>query len=110
MARLLKTLTFIVLLTGPAAPHDALPTAEQPTGWSYPFSCCSGIDCRAMTVAESRAIEMKGGYQIPETGEIVPYGDRRIKDSPYGLFHWCSHQAGENKGKTICLFVPPRGF
>lgn len=44
------------------------------------------------------------------TGVNIPMSDKRIKDSPDGRFHRCAHQAGLDAGKTICLFVPPRGF
>jgi len=81
--------------------HDA------PLGWSYPFACCSGIDCRQVAIADIE--EGPEGYVIRGTGEVLPYGDRRLKDSPDGEFHWCS-VAGANDGRTIYLFVPPRGF
>ena len=87
--------------------HDALPTAAQPLGWTYPWSCCSGQDCKR---ADGEVAERPEGYQIAETGEIVPYGDKRVKDSPDGEFHWCRHLSGPQAGKTICLFAPPRGF
>jgi len=91
----------------PAHAHDPLPTAAQPNGWSYPFSCCSGYDCRA--VSEKAISERPEGYVIKGTGEVVAYSDARVKNSPDGEFHWCS-VAGANDGRTICLFVPPRGF
>ncbi len=85
----------------PAGAHDA------PKGWSYPFACCSGYDCREVT---SKAIsERPEGYVIQGTGEIVTYNDKRIRNSPDGEFHWCS-VAGANDGRTICLFVPPRSY
>ena len=86
---------------GNVAAHDA------PKGWSYPFACCSGIDCRE--VAEQSISERADGYVIEGTGELIAYSDTRVKNSPDGEFHWCS-VAGANDGKTICLFVPPRGF
>ena len=52
--------------------------------------------------------ERSEGYVLP-SGETVAYSDARIKDSPDGEFHWCS-VAGANDGRTICLFVPPRGY
>ncbi len=85
----------------PALAHDA------PSGWSYPFSCCSGYDCRpvsAKTIDQSPA-----GYVIANTGEIVGYTDSRIRNSPDGEYHWCS-VAGRNDGRTICLFVPSQMF
>ena len=85
----------------PGLAHDA------PKGWSYPFACCSGIDCREispMTISEKPE-----GYVIKGTGELVSYADKRVKISPDGEFHWCS-VAGADDSKTICLFVPPRSF
>lgn len=81
---------------------------EAPKGWAYPLSCCSNFDCREMKEVEVR--ETAQGYLIVPTGEVVPYGDKRIRISPDGKFHWCAHQAGLDAGRTICLFVPPRGF
>lgn len=90
-----------------AAAHDALPTAAKPQGWSYPFSCCSGYDCRE--VSAQAISERPDGYVIKGTGEVVAYSDKRLKDSPDGEFHWCS-VAGAEDGRTICLFVPPNSY
>lgn len=81
--------------------HDA------PSGWSYPFSCCSNHDCRMVSAEAVR--ERPEGYEIGATGEIVPYADARVRMSPDGDFHWCS-VAGKDDTLTICLFVPPRAF
>lgn len=91
----------IVGLHGKAWPHDA------PTGWQYPFSCCSGFDCREISDAD--VIEGAHGYEIRKTHELINMSDPKIKRSPDGRFHWCS-VAGADDGKTICLFVPDRGF
>lgn len=90
-----------------AFPHDATPTAAMPQGWSYPFSCCSGFDCRE--VPDTSIVEGARGYEIRATHELIPMSDPRIKESPDGRFHWCS-VAGAADGRTICLFVPPRSF
>ncbi len=85
--------------------HDA------PSGWAYPVECCSNLDCREVADADVR--EGPDGYVIPATGEVVPYGDARVKDSPDGRFHWCALGDGLSRPRetsTICLFVPPRGF
>ncbi len=87
--------------------HDAVPTAAKPEGWSYPFACCSGYDCRA--VPADWVEERPEGFRIVPTGEVVPMTDVRVKNSPDGAFHWCS-VAGADDGRTICLFVPPRSF
>jgi len=98
---------FLALAASPALAHDAMPTAAQPQGWTYPFACCSGYDCRA--VSDKAISERPEGYVIKGTGEVVGYADARVKNSPDGEYHWCS-VAGSNEGRTICLFVPPRGF
>lgn len=90
-----------------AAAHDALPTAAKPNGWSYPFSCCSGYDCRE--VGKTAIGERPEGYVINGTGEVLAYRDTRLKDSPDGAYHWCS-VAGASNSRTICLFVPPKGY
>lgn len=92
---------------GAAFGHDAMPTAAKPDGWSYPFACCSGYDCRM--VPQTAISERPEGYVIGGTGEIVGYRDTRLKNSPDGEFHWCS-VAGAEDGRTICLFVPPRSY
>jgi hypothetical protein len=89
-------------LIGRASAHDA------PTGWKYPWSCCSNMDCKE--VQSSAVLEKPQGYVIQSTGEVVGYQDKRVKDSPDGEYHWCAHQAGIDAGQTICLFVPPKGF
>jgi len=101
--RLLSLLLPLALLGhfGPASAHDA------PTGWKYPWACCSNIDCQK--VQSSAVLEAPQGYFIQSTGEVVGYGDKRIKDSPDGEYHWCAHQAGIDAGHTICLFVPSKG-
>ncbi|QPC93303.1 hypothetical protein [Mesorhizobium sp. INR15] len=97
----------IAVLATPACAHDAKPTAAMPQGWTYPFSCCSGYDCRE--VSQTSISERPDGYVIKGTGEVVAYSDKRIKNSPDGEYHWCS-VAGSNDGKTICLFVPPSSY
>ncbi|GIL03210.1 MAG: hypothetical protein BroJett030_31090 [Alphaproteobacteria bacterium] len=84
-----------------ARAHDA------PSGWSYPFNCCSGYDCRAVP---TRAVSTgPDGYVIASTGEVVAYSDQRVRHSPDGEYHWCS-VAGKDDGRTICLFVPDQVF
>lgn len=81
--------------------HDA------PSGWHYPWTCCSGYDCRP--VATKAISTAKSGYVINNTGEVVPYSDTRVQSSPDGEYHWCSVK-GADDGKTICLFVPQQMF
>lgn len=92
-------IAFLLLASGTGGAHDA------PSGWSYPYSCCSNDDCRE--IEDVRVLEGPNGFTVP-SGEVVPYLDPRVMDSPDGKFHWCT-VAGENTGRTICLFAPPRG-
>lgn len=94
--------------------HEAMPTAAQPLGWQYPYTCCSGFDCREVNgdASKVKIKETAEGYVILVAGKVhetIPYGDKKIKESPDGAFHWCS-TGGKDDGKTICLFVPPRAF
>jgi len=100
LSLLLSILTLVVALI---ALVDAARSHEAPSGWSYPLSCCSGVDCREV----DRVREGRNGYAVP-SNELIPYSDARIKPSPDGEFHWCT-VGGADDGRTICLFVPPRG-
>ena len=104
---------FGMVLATSAYAHSAIPTAAKPQGWKYPFSCCSGYDCREVGDSRSQSKvkieETPQGYRISSTGEILAYSDTRLKDSPDGEFHWCS-VAGADDSRTICLFVPPRSY
>lgn len=91
-----------------AWPHDAPPTKAQPLGWQYDYSCCSAMDCRQIDpVAVSETAQ---GYTIKLTGEVIPYGDKRIKRSKDEFFHQCTI-GGDPKAKhSICLYAPDKGF
>ena len=84
-----------------AAAHDA------PSGWQYDQSCCSGLDCRQISAADLR--ERPDGYFITIGNVVVPYGDKRIRNSPDGYVHWCTIN-GRNDSRTVCLYVPPRSY
>lgn len=91
-----------------AWPHDALPTASQPLGWAYGWDCCSMTDCARLPDGEIK--ETAGGYLVATTGEVIPYGDKRIKRSKDEFYHGCA-KGGDFKVKPwLCLYVPDRGF
>lgn len=90
-----------------ARAHDALPTASQPLGWTYDYSCCSLADCRE--VKDSAVKEDSKGFTIVATGELIPHGDKRIKRSKDEFWHWCS-VAGLPDSRSLCLYVPDRGI
>ncbi|MBB2970900.1 hypothetical protein FHU14_001397 [Mesorhizobium sp. RMAD-H1] len=107
VARALMLVTaFTVLLFLPPTQFQAL-AHDAPSGWTYPYQCCHDMDCRP--VSAKSVAERPEGYVITGTGEVVGYRDSRIRQSPDGLFHWCS-VAGKSDSRTICLFVPPRSF
>lgn len=73
----------------------------------YEMRCCSGsLDCRP--VPDGAISETPTGYRINATGEVVPYNDTRIRQSPDQQFHWCS-VAGEPDSRTLCIYSPGRG-
>lgn len=93
--------TGAVLLATAAQAHEAR------SGWTYPYACCSDRDCRE--IPQSAVLERPEGYVLRRTGEVVAYSDRRVRQSPDGVFHLCT-VAGLETSRTICLFVPPRMF
>ena len=96
--------------TYPALSHEATNIAGQPLGWKYPYNCCSDNDCRPVTSGPDGVVrETTAGYVIAAINEVIPYSDPRVKVSPDQDFHWCS-VAGLDDSRTLCLFVPNRGF
>lgn len=72
-----------------------------PHSW-YEWHCCSDQDCAP--VRDDEIQEGRSGYTVP-SGELIQFGDERIKVSHDTRFHWCKTQQG-----TLCLYVPARGF
>lgn len=101
-------LVSVVIVRNANAHETTKVVNNQPLGWTYPWACCSNMDCQR--VSDLAIQERFEGYVITSTGEVVPYADKRVKDSPDGDFHWCAHKAGLDAGRTICLYRPPRGF
>ncbi|WEX11802.1 hypothetical protein PVE73_04700 [Chelativorans sp. AA-79] len=95
---------FLAVLASKSLSHEA------PTGWTYPYACCSSNDCRQVTSGPTGLVREDGaGYRIASTGELIAQSDPRVRHSPDGLYHWCS-VAGADDTRTICLFVPPPSF
>lgn len=115
----MRLLTLLAALTiGSAAlSHDA------PSGWAYSAACCSGYDCAEVKLATVKPTPE--GWQITlEPGdhpmidasftELVPYKDKRIKESGDEMFHACivAYRRGTPQAsppKLRCLYVPPMG-
>jgi hypothetical protein len=114
LAWFLLWFAIVFVIATKAEAHDAPISIAQPKGWTYPSTCCSGLDCRpvgssATPQAKVKVFDVPGGYQISTTKEFIATGDKRIHDSPDADFHWCSTNAGADDGKTLCLYVPTRG-
>lgn len=74
----------------------------------YGWECCSGRDCKPIPVGDVKVTA--NGWHIKITGEVIPFGDKKIKNSPDGEFHRCARSADFSaKGVTLCLYVPPAG-
>jgi hypothetical protein len=91
----------------PAWPHMAPASTAVPHGWAYDASCCSNRDCRS--VPSELIHEGPDGFTYTVTGQLIPYGDRRIKQSKDDDFHVCT-TAGHENGRVLCIYEPVRGF
>lgn len=92
----------MVWMSIPASAHEA------PLGWLYGIECCSNMDCRQL--ASGDVGEKPEGYLIRLTGEVIPYNDRRIKLSRDEFYHQCTPGGKADAKRSICLYVPNRGF
>lgn len=108
MNRILSAFAILLWLLLPAVAHEAPPSKTQPLGWTYDYSCCSALDCRQVDPAA--VSETSKGYVIKLTGELVPYGDKRIKRSKDEFYHQCTIGGDPKATHSICLYVPDRGF
>lgn len=97
-----------LLLAWPAHAHDAPPSKEQPLGWTYGWECCNLMDC--FQEDTSNVEELPEGYRVISTGEVIGYADKRLKKSKDEFFHRCSHGGKKDDPKSICLYVPNKGF
>lgn len=99
---------FALWLAGSAFAHEA------PTGWRYPYACCSDRDCNMIDA--DRVREGPDGYEVTllpgdhdfvkdsPVSYLIPY--ERTKDSPDGAFHICISPSL----KLICFFAGARMF
>lgn len=97
----------LAMWTYPAFAHQA------PTGWAYPFECCSNKDCGE--IPASAVVEGPNGFVVTilpgqhdmvkdaPVQYLIPYGTE--KPSPDGLTHICLNPAL----KMLCFFTGNRG-
>ncbi len=98
----------LVLSSAPAFAHIATPTAGQPFGWLYDATCCSTKDCKELAPGEIKSIQ--GGWRVESTGEVIPYADRRIKQSKDDRFHRCAAKGDFTLKTSLCLYIPEMSF
>ncbi len=121
----------LVMIAAPALAHEAGPlmppgvkaqvvqefpktvpanNGPQPEGWTYGWECCSGLDCAR--VPKDSVHETPQGYVVDGSADDAPieYSSKRIKLSKDEDYHWCAHRSGPDKGKTICIYVPNKGY
>lgn len=75
----------------------------------YPVVCCSDEDCFEVGPADVTATAE--GWRIESSGEIVPFDDRRVRQTPPEAgqtFHVC-HLGADITARALCLFVPEFG-
>jgi hypothetical protein len=95
-------LIIALLFAAPAFAHDA------PLGWAYGAECCSMRDC--WQEKDGAIEETPNGYRVVLTGELIAYGDKRIKKSKDEFFHRCTAAAYPTARRSICLYVPPKSL
>lgn len=66
----------------------------------YEYSCCAGHDCHPIEGVR----ETDKGYEL--LGQLVPYGDDRLRISQDAQFHVCRPYPPAIR----CLYVPARSF
>lgn len=82
--------------------------AAEAHDW-YEKDCCHDRDCAPL--ADGSIVETKHGFIVP-SGELILYGDFRLKQSRDYRFHWCrlagegGRHPQERVTMTLCLYVP----
>lgn len=93
--------------SAPALSHPA------PSGWDYPFQCCSGADCARIDADMVR--EIPSGFVVTvapgrhpmwpterRQALVLDIPHKKLSPAPDGLWHLCINDAGE----LLCFFGP----
>lgn len=94
-------LAILAMTVATASAHEA------PTGWAYGWECCSGFDCRQLP--QGAVATTPDGYLIKATGEVIGYGDKRLRTSRDGFYHQCTPGGDPAAKRSICLYAPGMG-
>jgi hypothetical protein len=115
MMRRLASLAIIIAVMCFAVAWS-LKAHQAPSGWAYPYECCSNQDCAR--VAPESVRERRGGWHVtvlPGTHPQVPAGAPAVmvfvpvneaRPSPDGEWHICLHPSDK---RLLCFFNPPGG-
>jgi len=108
--RVLATITIAIML---AAGTTHTRAHQAPTGWDYPFECCSEADCAPIDASAVR--EIRTGFVVTiapgrhpmwptERREplVLEIPHQNTRQSPDGFWHLCINDAGE----LLCFFAP----
>jgi hypothetical protein len=97
----------ILLLAALSIPFATL-AHNAPSGWAYPYECCSDKDCEVLPL--ERVTVEPDGYHLPN-GAVVAHN--KIRYSPDGRYHWCRYGGTGSlirpSGQQVCLWVPGGG-
>ena len=107
----ITALAFVLAYAEPAPAHQA------PSGWSYPWECCSGMDCAPVeadavqTTPQGYFVTIMPGthpqWPASQTRPItflIPYAKGRA--SPDGHYHICFRP----DGTLLCFYATVGGF
>ncbi|HEV7257796.1 MAG TPA: hypothetical protein VGN82_08440 [Bosea sp. (in: a-proteobacteria)] len=111
--RALASIALALVLTAEATetcPHEA------PSGWDYPFECCSGADCAQLDPKAVKAnasgfivTVVPGQHPIWSRDRrhplVLEIAYRKARLSPDGKWHLCINDAGD----LLCFFAPAGG-
>lgn len=78
----------------------------QAHSW-YSNNCCHDRDCAPLPDGAVEATS--AGWRLIETGEIVPYGGAKERDSQDSHFHLCRPHGQGKVAPIRCLYVPQFG-
>lgn len=77
----------------------------------YHYECCSDRDCFPVPFEEVQ--QTPKGYRIKRTGQMLFYGDTRIKPTPpedaQQRYHVCTTSGKLDGSMILCLYAPQGG-
>jgi hypothetical protein len=81
--------------------HIPAQAHPSPSGWQYPWSCCSNQDCRPV---ECDTLEEIGDGKVQDTENGQTYAKDQVFSSGDHHCHVCT-ELGKTDGKPLCAFT-----